>query len=49
MRNARIATGGAVIAVLGYACELLHDLDTDVTLDTRRPMAKAGYLRIRSR
>lgn len=46
MRNARIATGVAAIAVLGDACELLHDFDTDVTLDFRRPMAEAGWLRI---
>ena len=49
MRNARIATGDAAIAVLDYACELLHDFDTDVTLDPGRPIAKAGWLRVRIR
>jgi len=49
MRNARIATGFAAIAVLGDACELLYDVNTDVTRDSRRPMAKAGWLRVRIR
>ncbi len=49
MRNARIATGDAAIAVLGYACEPLHDFDTDVTLEPGSPMAIAGRLRIRIR
>ena len=47
MRNARTATGDAAIAMLGYACELLHDFHTDAALDSRRPIFKAGGLRIR--
>ena len=49
VRNARIATGVAAIAVQGSACELLHDVNADVTRDSRRPMAETGWLRIRIR
>ena len=48
MRNARTATGDAAIAMLGYACELLHEFHTDAALDFRRPISKAGWLRIRN-
>ena len=46
MRNARIATGVVTIAVLGFACELQHDRDTDVAFDFRRPLAETEWLRI---
>ncbi len=49
MRNARIATAVVAIVVFGLLCELLHDVNTDVALDSRRPVAKAGWLRVRIR
>jgi len=49
MRNARIATAVVAIVVFGLFCELLHDVDTDVALDSRRPVAKAGWLGVRIR
>ena len=49
LRNARIATGDATIAAPDFACELPHDVNIDVTLNCGRPMAKAGWLRVRIR
>ena len=46
MRNARIATGVVAIAILGFACELQHDGNTDVAFDFRRPLAETEWLRI---